>query len=77
METLSVLAHPALPLLAAAALAGLFCGFFWELWNAHSLARWEYTIPWVDRFHLFEMPLLGYAGYLPFGKCYFYRSHSE
>jgi hypothetical protein len=21
----------------------------------------------VDRFHLFEMPLLGYAGYLPFG----------
>ena len=55
------------PVWAAAALAGLFCGFFWELWNAHSLARWEYTIPWVDRFHLFEMPLLGYAGYLPFG----------
>jgi hypothetical protein len=52
---------------AAAALAGLVCGFFWELWNAHSLARWEYAIPWVDRFHLFEMPLLGYAGYLPFG----------
>jgi hypothetical protein len=21
----------------------------------------------VQRFHLFEMPLLGYAGYLPFG----------
>ncbi len=55
------------PVWAAAALAGLFCGFFWELWNAHSMARWVYTIPWVDRFHLFEMPLLGYAGYLPFG----------
>jgi len=49
------------------ALAALFCGFFWELWNFRSLAHWEYSIPWVDRFHLFEMPLLGYAGYLPFG----------
>ena len=52
---------------AAAALAGLLCGFFWEMWNFYSLARWSYTVPFVDRFHLFEMPLLGYAGYLPFG----------
>jgi len=51
----------------SAALAGLLCGFWWELWNLHSLARWEYSIPYVQRFHLFEMPLLGYAGYLPFG----------
>lgn len=51
----------------AAALAGLFCGLFWELWNFHSLARWSYSVPFVDRFRLFEMPLLGYAGYLPFG----------
>jgi hypothetical protein len=49
------------------ALAGLQCGFFWELWNWHSLAHWEYAIPYVDRFQIFEMPLLGYAGYLPFG----------
>ena len=49
------------------ALAGLQCGFFWELWNWHSLAHWEYTIPYVHRFLIFEMPLLGYAGYLPFG----------
>jgi hypothetical protein len=48
-------------------LAALICGFFWELWNWHSLAKWIYSIPYVDRFHLFEMPLLGYAGYLPFG----------
>ena len=53
--------------LASAALAGLVCGFFWEMWNYFSLARWSYTVPFVDRFHLFEMPLLGYAGYLPFG----------
>lgn len=49
------------------ALAALTCGFFWELWNWHSLAHWEYSIPFVHRFLIFEMPLLGYAGYLPFG----------
>ncbi len=49
------------------ALASLICGFFWEMWNLHSLAKWIYSIPYVDRFHLFEMPILGYAGYLPFG----------
>jgi len=47
--------------------AALACGFFWEMWNFGSLARWEYSIPHVDRFRIFEMPLLGYAGYLPFG----------
>jgi hypothetical protein len=49
------------------ALAALICGFFWELWNSRSLAHWEYAIPFAHRFQLFEMPLLGYAGYLPFG----------
>jgi hypothetical protein len=49
------------------ALAALICGMFWELWNWKSLAHWEYAIPFVHRFELFEMPLLGYAGYLPFG----------
>jgi hypothetical protein len=49
------------------ALAALACGFFWELWNYGSLPQWHYSIPYVQRFHLFEMPLLGYAGYLPFG----------
>ena len=49
------------------ALAALICGFFWELWNGHSLAKWIYSVPFVHRFQLFEMPILGYAGYLPFG----------
>ena len=49
------------------ALAALCCGFFWELWNVRSFAHWEYSVPYVQTFHLFEMPLLGYAGYLPFG----------
>ncbi|MEW6219742.1 MAG: hypothetical protein AB1634_09460, partial [Thermodesulfobacteriota bacterium] len=54
------------PLLAAAA-AAVVCGLFWEMWNVASYAKWIYTVPYVDRFHLFEMPALGYAGYLPFG----------
>lgn len=49
------------------ALAALVCGFFWEMWNWQSVSRWEYAVPYVQRFELFEMPLLGYAGYLPFG----------
>jgi hypothetical protein len=49
------------------ALAALVCGFFWELWNWGSSAQWHYSVPYVQRFHVFEMPLLGYAGYLPFG----------
>lgn len=49
------------------AIAALICGFFWEMWNVKSLAHWEYAIPFVHRFQLFEMPILGYAGYLPFG----------
>ncbi len=54
------------PVISSAA-AALFCGFFWEMWNYYSLARWEYSIPFVHRFKIFEMPILGYAGYLPFG----------
>jgi len=54
-------------MLVSSALAGLTCGFFWEMWNYFSLAKWEYSIPFVNRFRLFEMPILGYAGYLPFG----------
>jgi hypothetical protein len=49
------------------ALAALICGFFWEMLNYFSLAKWVYTIPYVNRFRIFEMPILGYAGYLSFG----------
>jgi hypothetical protein len=51
----------------SAVLAALFCGWFWEMWNYFSLAKWQYSIPFVQRYQIFEMPLLGYAGYLPFG----------
>jgi len=49
------------------ALAALICGFFWEMWNFKSLAHWQYSVPYVQRFHIFEMPILGYGGYLSFG----------
>ena len=51
----------------ASSLAALCCGFFWEMWNSGSFAKWVYSVPYVDAFHVFQMPLLGYAGYLPFG----------
>jgi len=54
-------------LLVCSAVAALICGCFWEMWNFYSLAKWKYQVPFVGRFHIFEMPLLGYAGYLPFG----------
>lgn len=49
------------------ALASFMCGGFWEMWNYLSLAQWKYAVPFVGDLKLFEMPLLGYAGYLPFG----------
>ena len=30
-------------------------------------AYWQYSLPYVNVLHLFEMPLLGFWGYLPFG----------
>ena len=44
----------------------LLCAFFWEMWNYFSYPKWVYHVPWGDWFHIFEMPLLGYGGYLPF-----------
>ena len=46
--------------------AGLTCGFFWEMWNVRSLPKWVYDVPYVEGPQLFEMPGLGYGGYLPF-----------
>lgn len=45
----------------------LICGFFWEMWNIYSYPKWIYQVPYVDFWYIFEMPALGYLGYLPFG----------
>jgi hypothetical protein len=44
----------------------LITGFFWEMWNYYSMPKWVYSVPGVDFLHIFEMPLLGYGGYMPF-----------
>jgi hypothetical protein len=50
----------------AVGLAGLTCGVMWEFWNFWSTPKWVYHIPYFDYLHVFEMPLLGYFGYIPF-----------
>lgn len=47
-------------------LGALLCGFFWEMWNYWSWPQWIYHTPGAEFLHIFEMPLLGYGGYLPF-----------
>jgi hypothetical protein len=44
----------------------LMTAFFWEMWNYFSYPKWIYHVPWVGYLYIFEMPLLGYGGYLPF-----------
>jgi hypothetical protein len=44
----------------------LICALFWEMWNFYSYPKWIYQVPFVDYFHIFEMPVLGYGGYMPF-----------
>jgi hypothetical protein len=48
------------------ALAGLICGWFWEMWNFYAMPKWTYAVPHADWLHVWEMPLLGYGGYIPF-----------
>ncbi len=47
-------------------LGTLVCGFFWEMWNFYALPKWYYTVPYIGFWKVFEMPLLGFTGYLPF-----------
>jgi len=47
-------------------LAGLICGFFWEFWNYWAPDKWVYNIPYLGFIKIFEMPILGYFGYLFF-----------
>ena len=47
--------------------AALICGFAWETWNFYAVAKWVYSVPYVHAFQIWEMPLAGFAGYLPFG----------
>jgi hypothetical protein len=46
--------------------AGLICGFLWELWNFWALSKWVYTVPFFEKAKGFEMPFLGFLGFAPF-----------
>jgi hypothetical protein len=47
-------------------LGGLFCGFLWEFWNYWAGSKWLYTLPFFGNWRVFEMPILGFLGFLPF-----------
>jgi len=54
---------------ASLMLGGATCGLLWEFWNYWALAKWTYNLPFLsglEQFTYFEMPLLGFLGFLPF-----------
>ena len=52
--------------LVALSSGALVCGFFWEMWNYFAYPKWVYHTPGVEFLKVFDMPLLGYIGYLFF-----------
>ncbi|MFQ5675673.1 MAG: hypothetical protein ACE5G1_07240 [bacterium] len=47
-------------------LAGAICGLLWEFWNYWATAKWVYSLPFLTEPKIFEMPLIGFLGFLPF-----------
>jgi hypothetical protein len=45
---------------------GIPLGLLWEALNFRCARGWVYTVPFFERPKVFEMPLPGYLGYLPF-----------
>lgn len=43
--------------------AGLFAGVVWESFNALARGRWIYTVPFLERAKIFEMPPVGFLGF--------------
>jgi len=56
--------------------SGAVCGFLWEFWNFWAGSKWEYTVPFQINVRIFEMPLLGFLGFLPFALEYFAAYHA-
>jgi len=46
--------------------AGMVCGLLWEFWNFWTPSRWVYDVPFVGKWKVFEMPVLGFLGFPPF-----------
>ena len=43
--------------------AGLFAGALWESFNGLARGRWIYTVPFLEHWKVFEMPLVGFLGF--------------
>ena len=51
--------------------AGWICGWLWEFWNYWAAAKWHYIFPMFQQWKIFEMPVPGYLGFLPFAwECF-------
>ena len=55
--------------------SGLACGLLWESWNMLASARWRYTVPFLGSVKLYEMPVLGFLGFVPFALAAFALYH--
>jgi len=53
--------------LVVLAVATVWCGFLWEMWNSRAIPKWTYELPAAEWLRVFEMPILGFSGYIPFG----------
>jgi hypothetical protein len=52
-------------------LAGAICGLLWEFWNYWATTKWIYILPFLQKPKIFEMPVVGFLGFLPFAvECY-------
>jgi hypothetical protein len=52
-------------------LSGFLCGILWEFWNYWARTKWHYTVPIMERFKIFEMPVPGYFGFPAFAlECF-------
>jgi hypothetical protein len=47
-------------------IGGFLTGLLWEFWNFWAAAKWVYNVPFVGRWKVFEMPVLGFLGFPPF-----------
>ena len=45
----------------------LIAGLCWEMWNEYADPKWVYAVPFFGVYKVFEMPILGFLGYIPFG----------
>ena len=53
------------------ALSGIVCGFLWEFWNYWAHTKWVYHSPLWSSVEIFEMPVVGFPGFVPFApECY-------